>query len=143
MSGLLLELADSEVAAVQVEGELLWVRFSAAQVSHPDPMGAGRAFSHLAGLELRCHGGPWPPLDRDWVGRLASGELLCEGRAWTRLPLPDPLAGPLPPLPFPLGSAASARLEMRFANGAMLSVRVEALSFALGPDSRLTESLAC
>lgn len=106
------------------------MRFAAAQVSGPREGGLGVAFSHLAGLELRATGGPWPELDASCVGRLTGGSVRFGGQRLQGLPLDFGCPGP-------------ATLELRFAHGTVLQAQTLALQLVVPPDARLTESLAC
>jgi len=123
--------ADSEVAAVAVEGGLLHVRFAAANVSESDDTAfSGERTGHVAGVKLVCRGGPWPAGLDGHVGRLADGRVRVGGEWLARLPLPAELDD-------------ASRVELRFANRARLDVAVTSVSLTVPHDADLFESFAC
>jgi len=123
--------ADSEVATVVADGDVLRVRFAAAHVAEPDDTAfSGERQGHVACVVLACRGGPWPAALDGLVGRLAEGRVSVRGE-W--------LAG----LPLPMELPEASRLELRFANRAELAVAVTGVSLISPHDAAFAESFAC
>lgn len=128
---LLLQLADSEVAAVEALDGGLRLRFSAATVWR-DAGAAPATPGHLRGvrLELRtAPGSALPPL-ADCIGRLAQGRVGRAGQWLGRLPLPVTLEGPL-------------ELDLSFAGCGSLRLHATSLHCVVEGEPDFHESLAC
>jgi len=123
--------ADSEVAAVVAEGDVLRVRFAAANVSEPDATAfSGERQGFVAGVELVCRGGPWPGGLDGLAGRLAEGRVRVPGASLAQLPLPGELG-------------EASRLELRFAQRGEFAAAVTSVSLISPHDAALAESFAC
>jgi hypothetical protein len=136
MLGAALLFPDSEIAAVQVCGSGLCMRFSAAHVRRTAP-GAAAEDGYLPGVELHWLQARWEgsPL-RSCIGPLADGQWRDGAALRRRLPLA--------PAREALGGTADGvegHFELR--NGERLRVWAQALRIVLPEDPRFLESLAC
>jgi hypothetical protein len=100
-----LVFAGSEVAAVEVRGDTLVVRFAAAAID----AGPGGEAGYLPGLTLTFGQARWQGDPSAWFGCLAQGELSDGISRFTRIELPFVGPGPW-------------RAELLFSQGAHLVV---------------------
>ena len=120
--------ADSEVAAIEIDGAALRLRFAAAHVrllAEPD-----RPVGHVGQLVLRLTPVPAQPLPAGLMGRLHGGQLWLDGQRHPRLAVPCTLAGVL-------------RLELELPHQLTLVLPAQALSLQFEGEPRFIESLAC
>ena len=120
-----LVFADSEVASVGVQGDILTVRFAAAAIAHAAGGGAG----YWPGLALAFQQAQWQGDPAASFGRLAEGELSDGISRFTRVELPFDGPGPW-------------RAELLFAHGQRLVVDAQRVT-ALPGDAPLRPSYAC
>ncbi|MEY4564684.1 MAG: hypothetical protein RLZZ618_3961 [Pseudomonadota bacterium] len=118
------EFQDSEVGAVSVEGSLLRVRLSAAQVHEQGIVG------YLAGVVLELGDARWQGELAECVGALAEGSLHVNGRRCH-------------PAPLPFAHEGEARLHLHFKSGASLSALAQQVRIHQLPGAGFTESMAC
>lgn len=123
----LLDLADSEVAAVVDLADGLCLRFSAAAVRQR----TGALAGHARGVELLLGGvsPPRPPLE-GCLGRLAQGRVTVDGQWLPRLALPGEWR-------------AAIELDLTFANHSALCLRGRSLVCRFVGEANCRESLAC
>ncbi len=82
-----LQLAGSELARIDVAGDLLRLRLAAAAVTRDGEAG------HLAPLVLALHGARWRGDPGACFGRIEAATLACDGQRWRDLALPCDAAG--------------------------------------------------
>lgn len=117
------DLADAEVARVDVDGTRLIVAFAVIGV-------AGPGSDYLSAVELVLTELRALRLDPGCLGRVAEAELRIDGARTAPLALPSTQAGPV-------------TLTLHFANGAALRAEGLALQVTAGPDSKRLEHLHC
>ena len=119
------EFFDSEVRDVRVDGDVVRVRFSAAAVLRDDG-----ARGWLQGVTLAL---PRASLAGDVAhafGRIVEGRVLHDGQSLSRLAVPCALSGEL-------------ELQLRFANGASVRARGQAVELSSAPGAAFAEDLSC
>ncbi|BDI04969.1 hypothetical protein [Sphaerotilus microaerophilus] len=136
-TNLQLELADSEVAAIDLSEGGRWLRlrlrFSAAALRQQAPgepavAGHGRnVWLDLTGVE------PAAALPAGCFGRIVHGRVRVGGRWLAALPLPGTWAGAPEPI----------EVELRFGHGSELTLRARGLTCDFEGVPNFRESLAC
>ena len=120
-----LDLPDSELRDVVVDGAEVCIRLSAAAVS--DDAG-GRGW--LASVQLRLSGATLHGDTTHAFGRIAEGRLRQDDRGVARLAVPGTLTG-------------DVELALRLANGTQFVARGRALVASVAADARFAPDLSC
>lgn len=123
-------LAESEVSSIEVEGDTLHVRFSAASATRVADGVAG----YLRGVMLVFQQAKGQGLSASCMGRLSAGRLVASGEVLRSIPVPYQSAE---------GSSPAVSAELDFRNGER--VVIEAAWVAVRPNEPLVfhESYAC
>lgn len=119
------EFFDSEAREVAVDGDVVRVRFSAAAVQREDG-----ARGWLPGVTLAMSRASLAGDAAHAFGRIIEGHVLHDGQSLSRLAVPCALSGGL-------------ELQLRFANGASVSARGEAVELSSAPGAAFAEDLSC
>lgn len=122
---LMLDLADSEVAAISSTGADLVLVFSAAAVQRADGVHGFLAAVSMTFRSAGCTGN----LAR-CIGKLSDGSL-------TGVDVPRGL------LPLPFATSNTVHAQLQFANGAALDVHAAGMECRITGEERFTESYAC
>lgn len=126
-----LSFHDSEVRRVQVLGDGLHIRFSAAAVSRASQTGRRNdEAGYVQNLELVLGSAVWSgPLD-ECFGRVSDGQLRMYGV-------------PVRPLPVPCAMAGAMALELTFSHGTQLCAQASAVTLRFEGEPWFRESCAC
>ena len=122
-----LVFADSELAAVEVAGEVVRLRFAAAAV---EPSVAGEEHGYLLGLVVECRGARLEGDAHQGFGRVLDGALSDGAVRMRHLELPFERAGQL-------------RLVLTLAHGQALVVHAASIHAVPGAGTPFRPSLAC
>ncbi len=126
---LVLDLADSELSSVRLEGGTLALRFAAVRVkAAATPRGEGARY--LGGLVLLLADARSEAPIAGCIGRVADAELQVAGARQATLAAPQDIAGPV-------------RLVLQLANGTRLVATGSALSAQLPPGATPAEHYHC
>jgi hypothetical protein len=126
-----LEFHDSEVSAVQPQGEDLSISFSAAYVHRSEGApGVDAGSGYAQALEILLQRATWSGELRACLGRLSGGHLCSDGQ---RLPL----------VPLPYESAGPISVELVFQNGDSLTATAERAVIRFTGEPRFVESFKC
>ncbi|MES2483606.1 MAG: hypothetical protein V4609_16585 [Pseudomonadota bacterium] len=122
-----LVFADSELAAVEVMGDVVHLRFAAAAV---EPSVVGEEHGYLLGLVVECRGARLEGDARQGFGRVLDAALTDGAVRLRHLDLPIDCAGTL-------------RLALDLAHGKELVVQAASIHAVPSADTPFQPSLAC
>lgn len=121
------QLADSELAEVQQQGERVCLHLSAVTAR---ALGAPSSWGYALGVALDLEQANVQQYDTHALGRIAEGRLSRAGQPLAHLPLPG-------------GGQGLIELHLRFANGAVLQLTAQAWQCRFVAEPRFRESYAC
>ena len=126
------QLSDSEVTEVRHQEKRVTLYFSAvtARVLGEQPGDVPTEWGYAQGVILDLHQVQVQHSDDFVAGRIAEGRFFQEGE-------------PLRYIPLPAVRMQANRLELRFANGAVLQLTAQAWQCRFGGEPRFRESYAC